>query len=120
MKLLEEGLLSTEEGTEKIMAWLRVVKPKDVVSFTRFLQYYAQFLPGFSELCAPLNKVKSKKKRGLDGGDGGELYQDQGGIPGSFWKTTSGAGQGDNDLPWPGLLIGLLQICDCSGPSSAD
>ena len=109
-----------EEGTENIMAWLRVVKPKDVVSFTRFLQYYAQFLPGFSELCAPLNKVKSKKKQGLDGGDGGELYQDQGGLLGGVWKTTFGAGQEHYDLPWPGLASRFQQARSGCGSTPTD
>ena len=39
-----------------------------------------------------------KEEAGLDRGDGGELHQDQGGIPGSVW--TSGVGQGNHDIPW--------------------
>ena len=62
VKVSEDGLFPTDEGTEKVMAWPRPVKPKDVAAFTGFVQYYAHFLPDFSELCAPLNKVKSKKK----------------------------------------------------------
>ena len=62
VKLSEDGLYPTDEGTEKVMAWPKPVKPKDVAAFTGFVQYYAHFLPDFSELCAPLNKVKSKKK----------------------------------------------------------
>ena len=30
--------------------------------FLGFIQYYVQFLPSFLELCAPLNKVRAKKK----------------------------------------------------------
>ena len=63
VKVSEDGLFPTDEGTEKVMAWPRPVKPKDVAAFTGFVQYYAHFLPDFSELCAPLNKVKSKKKQ---------------------------------------------------------
>ena len=62
VKLSEDGLFPMDKGTEKVMAWPKPVKPKDVAAFTGFIQYYSQFLPDFSELCAPLNKVKSKKK----------------------------------------------------------
>ena len=61
VNLSEAGLLPTEDGTEKVMDWLRPRKPKDVAAFLGFLQYYSQFLPTFSELSAPLNKVRAKK-----------------------------------------------------------
>ena len=62
VNLSEAGLLPTEDGTEKFMDWPRPRKPKDMAAFLGFLKYYLQFLPTFSELCAPLNKVRAKKK----------------------------------------------------------
>ena len=50
LNLLEEGMLPTEEGTKKIMEWLCLGRPKDMAAFLGFVQYYAQFLPTFSEL----------------------------------------------------------------------
>ena len=37
-------------------------KPKDVVSFVGFMQYYSQFVLSFSELSVPLNQIKNKRK----------------------------------------------------------
>ena len=62
MYLSEKGLLLTEEGTECIMNWPCLQKPKNVLVFLGLIQYYVQFLPSFSKLCASLNKAKAKKK----------------------------------------------------------
>ena len=62
LNLSEAGLLPTEDGTEKVMDWPRLRNSKDVAAFLGFLQYYSQFLPTFSKFCAPLNKVRAKKK----------------------------------------------------------
>ena len=42
--------------------WPTPTKPKEVAAFVGFIQFYSQFMPTFSELSAPLNQVKNKKK----------------------------------------------------------
>ena len=62
LSISKEGIKPTEEGVEKVQMWPTPTKPKEVAAFVGFIQFYSQFMPTFSELSAPLNQVKNKKK----------------------------------------------------------
>ena len=58
----ESGISPDNKKIKKVLEWEQPKSQKDLQSFLGLTNYFASFIPFYSTLAAPLNKIKNNKK----------------------------------------------------------
>jgi hypothetical protein len=58
--VLEKGIETDPEKTEKVLNWPQPKTPEEVRKFIGFIGYYRRFIPNFSKISRPLTALISK------------------------------------------------------------